>query len=313
MGAPIVYRWDDGNAPVCRGERRSLHDILYACLVTGYGSKPAAGWTREFVNATFDKAVFRNNPLTGTGFFLQVDGATPAYSYTPAIRGYEVMTSENDGLGPFSASACYCFVSNTGNTTAHPWVLIADDRHFYFVSFYDAAISPAPTGVKNVSGVAFGDGVRIDGNDAFFCCLSGAIAAGQIVCFGQVGSPVTAPSSAGHQLWASPRSMGGTVGPRYQVLVRGGGPGTDPGPNYYGAVGVYGSAWSAGKPIYLTRPYISDVTAYSFRGWAPGLYYPCHNGGFNQLQTVTVDGRNYLSLLVNYSGNFFISLDDWRV
>ncbi|KAB2889780.1 MAG: hypothetical protein F9K32_11210, partial [Desulfobulbaceae bacterium] len=88
MAAPQIYKSTDGNAPVMRGERRALIDVLRACLVDGYGDKTPAGWTLEFINATFDKAVFRNSPVTGTGFYLRVDGLSPANTYTQALKAY---------------------------------------------------------------------------------------------------------------------------------------------------------------------------------------------------------------------------------
>jgi hypothetical protein len=306
MAAPIVYRWDDGNAPVARGERRSLCDILYACLVTGYGSKPGAGWTREFVNATFDKAVFRNNPLTGTGFFLQVDGAGTVNAYTSTVMAYESMTSLNDGLSSFGLTGTYT-TSNAANATARPWVLIADDRAFYLYVWN--SITGAPANSSNTAqGLFFGDGVRRDPSDNYFCMFSiGALAnRGPI---GSLYSPSTAVASGNLGFYA-PRRSTGVYSPINLALIRGGGPGADV------SAGANGIIYTAGDPILVARPHVSDGVAYSFRGHIPGLYYPCHPNAFGQLATVSAAGKSFLSLRVPINvtaSNLFIDLADWRI
>jgi|GEM_PF-1583060 uncharacterized membrane protein len=45
MGAPTVYYYDDPGAPVLTNRQDAFYQIILACLVTGYGSKPAAGWS----------------------------------------------------------------------------------------------------------------------------------------------------------------------------------------------------------------------------------------------------------------------------
>ena len=46
MGAPTIYRSDDPGAPVTTGDvKNGLYNVLRACLVDGYGAKPAAGWS----------------------------------------------------------------------------------------------------------------------------------------------------------------------------------------------------------------------------------------------------------------------------
>ena len=309
MAAPIVYRWDDGNAPVARGERRSLCDILYACLVTGYGSKPGAGWTREYVNATFDKAAFRNNPLTGTGFYLRVDGAGTANAYTSNVQAFEAMTSVDDGLFPFNASQQTMATSTAANTTARPWVLIADDRFFYLVIW--TFITGAPGNADNmVANMGFGDGVSRYGVDSY-CCLLTANGGGYGT-YGLVMSPGNATGNLGSNGLAMPRKASGAAGAIMAVLIRGGGPGVADS----STAGSQGLAYVAGDQILVSRPHINEAAAYTFRGWMPGLYYPCHPMAFGQLATITVGEKNFLSFRHYVGqggiGNLFISLDDWR-
>lgn len=308
MAAPTVYRWDDENAPVARGERRALHDILYACLVTGYGTKPAAGWTREYVNATFDLAAFRNNPATGTGFYLQVDGLGGDYAYKPKVRGFEAMTSESVGIGPFAATHQPILdISNGANTTPRPWVLIADDRFFYFFC-YNATSVPAAPGVPannaTIAVLLFGDFVCVDQNDAYGCCIFAHV---------NTFSSMYATSQAATETdkaMLSPRPIAGTPStPTPMFLHPGGGPGCDSG---FGATGL---AYTSGDIAY-TRPYLDNKLSYTARGWLPGLYAPCHLNSFNQLAEVTLDGVPALSfrgITNSQYGNWFISLGDWRL
>jgi hypothetical protein len=288
-----------------------LCDILYACLVTGYGTKPAAGWTREFVNATFDKAVFQNDPSAGTGFYLQVDGYGAANAYTPKVQGYEAMTSVDDGLFPFNASAQTIPLSNAANTTARPWLLIADNLAFYFVCWSQSTSTPGDTSYI-ASKMFFGDIVPFSANDEFACALS---ANGPYGSFGPLNSPSATAGVLGTSGIAMPRRADGSSGSILPVLVRGGGPGAD---MYQGSAGV---PYTVGGQILIARPHINNAAANTIRGWLPGLYYPCHQLAFSQFQNVSVDGLNFVSLRHNSNNsassatieNYFLSLDDWRV
>lgn len=308
MGAPIVYRWDDGNAPVARGERRSLCDILYACLVTGYGTQPGAGWTREFVNATFDKAAFRNNPITGTGFFLQVDGLVNAYANQSFVNGFEVMTSVDDGLFPFNASAQFCPTADNPGTTARPWVLIADDRAFWFICWGSITATPdAANG--NVTAMFFGDYVSRYASDPWAC---GLVSHGNGGSYGYMMSSMNEAGGLSSTGIATPRNQNGVATPSLPVLNHGSGLG------HQTFMGTHGVPYTSGGQLLIARPTLTEAVPYSFRGWLPGLYYPLHPLAFGQLATVSSDGKNFLSLRHlqgngNYSGNYFISLDDWRV
>jgi len=83
---PIVYRFDDGNAPVHVGTAGSLVNLLEKCLVTGYGDKLPAGWTKDYANVENTIAAFRNNPATGTGFFLSCYRYRRHYRHGTGIR-----------------------------------------------------------------------------------------------------------------------------------------------------------------------------------------------------------------------------------
>lgn len=304
---PIVYRWDDGNAPVARGERRSLCDILHACLVTGYGDKPAAGWTREFVNATFDRAAFR--PGAGTRFYLQVDGLGATNAYASNIRAFETMSNVDTGVFPFKSSWVtqdVCGTSSAAGTTARPWVVIADDRFFYFFCWPSATGTAVPAdNNQTVAVMCFGDIVSRYASDPYGCvlgCYQVQASSGSYV-FG----PISDPSGTVGNI-AMPRAITGVATPLAASLIRGGGPG---GRNHMGADGV---PYSAGGQLLVSRPHVNEATAYSMRGFLPGLYYPCHPLAFSNLQQFSAAGKTFLSVRNVYyqqNNNIFISLDDW--
>ncbi len=303
MAAPTVYRWDDAEAPVARGERDSMVEILTACLVNGYGTKPAAGWTREYVNVDNTMAAFRNNPVTGTGFYLQVDGAGAANAYEPKLQGFETMTSVDIGVGSFTSDGTYKGkLSNGANTTARPWILIADDRFLYFHVWNTSTTLPI-TASPYPTSLMFGDIITHAPDDAFACILS----AGVYVC--NVWDPAHTSSAASISELAVARLADGVTGLSSISAIRGGGPVADK-----GTVGGVGPVWVEGEVILYSRPYVSNHAAYTFRGFLPGFYYPCYKDSFGQLAEVVVDVGVMLSVrgVVGGSyGNWFISLNDW--
>ncbi len=138
---PTLYRSSDSGAPALTGQAGSLRDLLRAVLVTGYGSggsaRAAAGWTETFTGT--NKAVFRNNPVTGTGGSLRVDdsstvsGSNARYAL---LRAYEAMTDVDTGTGPAPTAAqvtngILTPKSTTADATSRAWVAIANERWCY--------------------------------------------------------------------------------------------------------------------------------------------------------------------------------------
>jgi hypothetical protein len=307
MSTPIYYSYTDSGAPVCKGIRRALPDLFYACLCTGYGSKPGAGWTREYVNGTFDIAAFRNNTVSGTGFYLQVDGNSTTSTNQCKTQGYEIMTSENNGLFPFKDSSGYIVHSSTADSTARPWILIADERAFWFCSWY--SITTYPTTSNNTTiGMFFGDIVCRLPSDSFGCAIYNWPSTS--VQYSMFPGGMSSPTAALGGYLGMPRKSSGDSGNVMVSTIYGGGPTSIAYP------GKDGLAYTDGDPILVTRPFINDGSAYTFRGFLPGMYYPCHPPVFPQLDTIVVSGKTYLSIrvldLLGAYGNLFVSLDDWR-
>jgi hypothetical protein len=130
-----VYYSTDPDAPVLNGNNGSFKNVLDACLVTGYGSKPGAGWTKHF-DAT-NVAAYRQDTFGHPGFYLRVDDNF-ATQNEALIRGYETMTDFNTGSFLFptvtqSANGIFVRKRSVAGVTASSWRMFADAGRFYFL------------------------------------------------------------------------------------------------------------------------------------------------------------------------------------
>lgn len=130
----ILYQNTDASAPVLSGTAGAFNNLLYACLVTGYGVKTGAGWTREFSGT--NKGVYRSS--AGNRMFFRVDdtGTTSA-----RVVGYENMTDVDTGTNAFPTSTqvsggLYWQKSGSADATARSWILMVDDRYLIFAAEY---------------------------------------------------------------------------------------------------------------------------------------------------------------------------------
>lgn len=131
-----IYNSTDSGAPTLTGQASSLISLLSACLVDGYGSKAAAGWSKPYTGTNL--AAFRNTTSGGSGMYLRVNDAGGGTGGTreALVRGYATMSDVNTGTAetPTTAQVSTSIVwrkSNTTDSTARPWIVIADDRTFY--------------------------------------------------------------------------------------------------------------------------------------------------------------------------------------
>lgn len=131
-----VYKSTDTSAPVLTGLAGALITVLDAILVTGYGTKAAAGWGKAFTGTNL--AAYR--APSGARHYLRVDDSasgTHAAGKEAFLRAFEAMTAISTGTMPFPtttqlASGCFVRKSITADATARPWVCVADERTFYF-------------------------------------------------------------------------------------------------------------------------------------------------------------------------------------
>ena len=196
MAQFTIYTSTDDSAPSLTGEVGTLVNLLDKCLVAGYGTKAAAGWTKPFTGT--NKAVFKQG--TGScGFYLRVldDGSIATTAARIAlITGYTTMSSVDAGGGQFPDSTqgilgtkAYWGIrkSDTLDSVARPWILVADSMTFYlfvntatngghvcgFGDFY--SLAPGITDINR----CFIAGMNTEANSlaSFFSCGLGTIAA----------------------------------------------------------------------------------------------------------------------------------------
>lgn len=165
--AVTVYASTDGSAPVLNGTAGEFVALLKACLVDGYGSKAAAGWTRPFSGT--NKAAFKQ--AAGNQFYLRVLDhnltSTTRYAF---LRGFETMSDVDTGTGGFPTAAQQTnglIVNYNTGAVARPWIVIADDRTVY--AFCDIA------GNATYYAFMFGDIYSYVSSDGYRTALIGMI------------------------------------------------------------------------------------------------------------------------------------------
>ena len=130
-----VYRWDDASAPVLSGTIGDLAYLLNKCLVTGYGSKTAAGWSSAYSDANGYSRGFVNSVAAGgSGYGVLINHSTAA-AYA-SIRGFESIDGSGNMTNQFPTTAqltngMWVQASSTANSTPRPWLVIADEKRFY--------------------------------------------------------------------------------------------------------------------------------------------------------------------------------------
>lgn len=124
----------------------------FECVVSGISNQTAtgaptakvapAGWSKPFTGT--NKAVFRPAAATSNKPCLRVldTGAQLA-----RVNGYTSMTTVDAGSNIFptatqlSGGGYWC-CSDAANSSARPWIIVADDRAFYFWRSVDALLQP---------------------------------------------------------------------------------------------------------------------------------------------------------------------------
>jgi hypothetical protein len=174
MAQFTIYRSTDTSAPTLSGTVGDLVNLLDKCLVTGYGSKVAAGWTKPFTGT--NKAVFRMG--AGNQLYLRVQDDAPGGAGAQESRmvGYEQMTSVDLGTRPFPnttqlANGLFIRKSLTANATTRSWVVVADARTFYL--FIMSGDSSAGTSSGVYLGHMFGEIYSLAPDDRYRTMIIG--------------------------------------------------------------------------------------------------------------------------------------------
>lgn len=122
-----VYRSTDGSAPVLDNASNAMVNLLDKCLVAGYGSATAAGWTKPFTGT--NKAAFRNDTTDGSGVYYRVDDAAVNSGRNAYVQMYETMSDVDTGTNaaPTNSTHESFRKTATADATARPWVVVADN------------------------------------------------------------------------------------------------------------------------------------------------------------------------------------------
>ena len=152
--------------------------VLKACLVDGYGAKPAAGWTEAFNDGLGTKAAFRNAITDGgTGAYYRINETTAldAQSRFFSIRGYEVMTSIDSGTGQFPTTSQMSGEGMTqmknynstysSNSWTGEWWVIADQHMCYMFNMNSTVANYGAAFLK------MGDIISYSANDPYRAML----------------------------------------------------------------------------------------------------------------------------------------------
>ena len=166
-----VYSSLDNGAPVITGLAGDLGwtNTLIACLVNGYDTQAAAGWSVAFTST--NTTVLRAGG--GRRAYLRIDESNAQY---PIVRGYLNMTSVDSGDGAFPttaqlAGAISPVKSSTTTNVARPWIVIANNRAFYFWIGFGVTDINAPNTSTDVT--FFGDIVSYLPGDTYNTALIG--------------------------------------------------------------------------------------------------------------------------------------------
>ncbi len=303
MGAPTLYRWDDAGAPEMGGhaDDRSGIALFKAILVDGYGTKSGAGWTLEYEDVALGIAVFRNNPVTGTGMYLQVreDGSIDTYyGRAMTFHSFEEMSSATEGTFQMPSTVSGCVSRKSMSLTANnrsPWYMIADDRCFYlFVA------------TNNYTGTVGSPGTFDPAKYDIWFTFVGDIESfhpDDHYCFAMV----SASSYSANSNFGSLTGFNGAALPGHYMQRNAAG---DSGyssfyplqsaTTYMSMGGSYNTTCGLPHPwngqTILNRALINDGVAYSLRGRMPGLYYPSHRQPWDLFEEFTFEGKNMMAV-----------------
>ena len=342
MTTVTVYRSTDTSAPSLTGQVGSLTSLLNSCLVVGYGSQPAAGWSSAYSSSYHQ--VYRNSTTDGTGFYLNVDdsGSGSGSSREALMTGFQSATGVGTGTGQFPTSgqlnlgigSVICRKSNTTDSTVRSWTLIADDTVFYLFSENGDLNSPVQPSM-----FIFGDFFSYSSSDSYRCIIVGRNGennnsytyAWESITNGLAGgtsSPVLTATLPGHFIASNFTGVGGSIlcGKHMDILKLGiGGSGSYNGTtsvNSNQQYAVIGATYNVNSAMSYPNPpdngiYLSPVWIHHngmLRGYFKGLWGPCQSLPLNHDDTWTgtgpMTGKTFLAQYLvgynNYYGEIFI-------
>lgn len=329
-----LYRYDDASAPVLTGQNGSLVTLLDAVLVNGYGSKTAAGWT--IAQTTTNKRAYKQNTTGGvhpTGYHLYIDDTGPgggggrearvcAFETMSAITPVGTGQTPNNSQSAIGIGTLVIRKSNTNDSTARKWYVIANGQTFYLFVEMGDQVAPNIQG----TGFAFGDFKSYKSGDAYAIMIIGRqvenSADGRsenLSCIAGNKSYTVNDNMAGHYFmrhWnqLNPSVRGGKITDCSKIMGNGIWNGNNavnlvnghcaPGFNEFNTQAfpypnaVDGALWMS--PFYMNQN--------GMRGFMKGLWCPQHHMPFNPGDTFTIasgslSGKSFIALNGSFWGN----------
>lgn len=291
-----VYQSSDPSAPVLTGAIGSLINVLSACLVTGYGSQPGAGWTMPFSSS--NTIVYRAGG--GNQRFLQV---VDSIATDARVVGYENMTGPTSGTGPFptasQVSGGLFIHKGVAGSVPRPWIIVATEYCFY--AFIDGSLTTsdlAGTG-STQSFTFFGDFISNRPGDIYNTALisrtTSGTAAGAI--FGVMAAGASYAALAGHFIARPFTQLGSSItctkgarnGIAASTIGASGGDFPDP---ITGNMNL--------SPLDLFEQTGATISQFARRGRLPGIWAPLHTIPGASMDTFSgtgeLAGRTFLVL-----------------
>jgi hypothetical protein len=316
-----IYRSSDASAPSLTGQVGSLVALFDACLVNGYGSQTAAGWTKA-LTAT-NKAAYKQNTTganNSSGMYMYVDDTGPGAGAAREARvcGFETMSAITPtGTGQFPTSAQSAIgvgtlvirKSTTADATARNWTLIANGQTIYL--FTEAGDNTAPLAAF---AFFFGDFKSYKTSDQYAVMImarqtenSGGASGEAFNVIGDATTSMTLNSkSFGHFIARSWTGIGGSV--NAAKVTDFGKIGRGLSGNWNGDIATTSNTnggFTFGRnlssailmtpngpdgALLLSPVYISHN--FAFRGYFPGLWCPLQDRPFAHNDTITIASGN---------------------
>lgn len=333
------YSSADVSHPVLAGNTSgSLLSLLNSCLITGYGSKPGAGWSKTgsvapsaglaipdsascgiFVMPTGSAATLfiwdsapavcglRQARASGydsiQAFTASVTGSTSS-AYTASVTGVNPFPTVAQGLGT-AIAAIGVRKSTDVASTERQWVLFADSSSMYlFVLTGDAA---------GYSGFAFGDifSIKSGSADTYRCIIVGNIA--EIVAGTTTNERLDALSSATAVVTGHFMQRSYTGGVTTSTTVGKHGDSVKGLSTFLAGSLLYPNTPDTG--LYLSPVWVTEGTTGIVRGRMRGFYQICHpTTSFSDGQTITgagdFAGKTFYIVKPSFDGMYCIETSD---
>jgi len=180
----VIYRSTDSGAPTINGNTGSLLAALDACLVTGYGSQPGAGWLKPLPNTESYGCIQMPSGSTANYLFIDDMGSGSAGGAECRLTGWDTITTMDGGAVTGSnqfptfaqlavaKGAVIARKSAARTGVARAWTIMADSRSMYaFILTGDTA--------ANYYGFMFGE---------FYSIKSGSIDTGRCMIVGRAAA-----------------------------------------------------------------------------------------------------------------------------